>query len=96
MNVNDEMVYRIAALARLSVNSNNIEKIKADLNKMINFVEKLKELDTENVEPLKYMCSETNLMRDDVVKTDITKKEAIDNAPDKFSDYFKVPKVLNK
>ena len=63
---------------------------------MLAFIEKLNELDTTNVEPLIYMSDEVNVMREDDVKTEITQDEALKNAPKHDSDYFKVPKVINK
>ena len=57
---------------------------------------KLNELNTDNVEPLIYMTDEVNVLREDVVKTDMTQEEALKNAPKKDSDYFKVPKVVEK
>ena len=67
-----------------------------DMNRMLDFVNKLNELDTSNVEPLIYMTEETNVLRDDVVKQEITQKEALKNAPKHDSFYFRVPKVVEK
>ena len=68
----------------------------SDMDKILSFVGKIEELDTEGVEPLIYMTQETNVLRNDEVGQHNTKEEALKNAPDKDSDYFKVPKVLNK
>ena len=63
---------------------------------MLNFVDKLNELNTDGVEPLIYMSDETNILRDDIVEHKITQKEALSNAPKKDSDYFKAPKMVDK
>ena len=63
---------------------------------MLLFVDKLNELDTSSVEPLIYMTDETNVLREDIMQQNISQKEALKNAPKKDSDYFKVPKMVNK
>jgi aspartyl-tRNA(Asn)/glutamyl-tRNA(Gln) amidotransferase subunit C len=66
------------------------------LNEMIAFVDKLKELDTANVEPLVFMTEETNVLREDVVESPISQAEALKNAPSKDMYYFRVPKVIKQ
>ena len=70
------------------------EEILNDMNRMLGFVEKLNELDTENVEPLIYMTDEKNVLRPDEPEVTIGKDDALKNAPDRDSDYFKAPKVI--
>lgn len=94
MDITDKTVDEIAHLARLQFEGEEREAIKKDLNRILDFMEVLNEVDTSNVEPLIYMTDETNVMREDEVKTTITQAQALKNAPDKDSDYFKVPKVL--
>jgi len=96
MIVNDELVDRIAELARLEFEGEKKEAIKNDMNRMLNLIEKLNELDTTNVEPLKYMNEFTNVLREDKVEQTISQAEGLKNAPSKDSDFFKVPKVLNR
>ena len=89
-------VDEIAHLARLEFNADAKNEIVNDMNRMLAFVDKLNELDTNNVEPLIYMNNETNVMREDEVKVTLTQAEALKNAPKKDSDYFKVPKVIEQ
>ncbi len=89
-------VDEIAHLARLEFNADAKKEIVNDLNRMLVFVDKLNELDTNNIEPLIYMNSDTNVMREDEVKITLTQAEALKNAPKKDSDYFKVPKVIEQ
>jgi len=88
-------VDEIAHLARLEFNADSKNDILNDMNRMLAFVGKLNELDTENIEPLIYMTNETNVLREDDVKVTLTQAEALKNAPKKDSDYFKVPKVID-
>ena len=94
MKLDLSTVKRLADLARLEFDQKSSEAMLVDLNKMLEFVEKLNELDTEGVEPLIYMVDEINVMREDEVKGEVSKDEALLNAPKKDSDYFRVPKVI--
>lgn len=96
MGVNNETVDKIATLAKLEFNDEAKNAIKEDMNKMLDFVGKLSELDTENVEPLIYMLDEEPSLRIDEVKGHVDQQEGLKNAPQKDSDYFKVPKVIKK
>ena len=96
MNVNDEMVDKIANLARLEFNSEEKENIKNDLQRMIGFIDKLNELDTTGVEPLLHMSENVNVLREDEVGGTISREEAFRNAPLHDEQFFKVPKVIRK
>lgn len=95
MDITDKTVDEIAHLARLQFEGAEKEAIKGDLNRIIGFMEKLNAVDTEGVEPLIYMTDEVNVLREDVTESTISQKDALKNAPDKDSDYFRVPKVLH-
>jgi aspartyl-tRNA(Asn)/glutamyl-tRNA(Gln) amidotransferase subunit C len=94
MEVNDELVDKLAHLARLKFEPSEKEEIKNDLQKMIAFVEKLNELDTEGVEPLLHLSDAVNVLREDEVKGSISQEEALKNAPLHDDQFFKVPKVI--
>ncbi|MBC8046496.1 MAG: Asp-tRNA(Asn)/Glu-tRNA(Gln) amidotransferase subunit GatC [Fimbriimonadaceae bacterium] len=96
MKVDKQLVDKLANLSKLNFTESEEQEIIKDLNKMVDFVDKLKEIPVDGVEPLIYMIDETNVMREDEVKMEITKEEALKNAPLADSDYFKVPKVLKK
>lgn len=96
MNLDKEMVEKLAHLARLEFSENEKEEMLQDMNKMLAFVDKINELDLEGVEPLIYLTEEGNVLRKDEVKQHVTKDEALKNAPDKDTDYFRVPKVLQR
>ncbi|MDP1614254.1 MAG: Asp-tRNA(Asn)/Glu-tRNA(Gln) amidotransferase subunit GatC [Methylococcales bacterium] len=96
MEVTDNLVLRIAELAKLEFNAEELVEIKQDLKRMIDFVGQLDEVDTTGIEPLIFMSPETNVWREDKSETIITHEEAMSNAPKRDSDYFKVPKVIGK
>jgi len=96
MEITDELVEHIAHLARLEFEGEKKEAIKADLTKIIGFVDQLSEVDTEGVEPLIFMTDSINVLREDEVKETITQAQALKNAPKKDSDYIKIAKVLKQ
>ena len=96
MKVDKKLVDKIAGLAKLEFNEEAKEMMVSDMNKIISFINKLEEIDTDSIEPLVYMSEETNVLRADEVGEHSSKENALKNAPQKDSDYFKVPKVLKK
>ena len=96
MKINDELVQHIAHLARLEFEGDELNEIKGDMSKIIGFMDKLSELDTEDVEPLIFMTDKVNVLRDDKPERTLSSEDALRNAPKKDSDYFRISKVLNK
>ncbi|HSU28036.1 MAG TPA: Asp-tRNA(Asn)/Glu-tRNA(Gln) amidotransferase subunit GatC [Chitinophagaceae bacterium] len=94
MNVNDELVDKLAHLARLHFNANEKEEIRSDLQRMIGFVEKLNELNLEGVAPLLHMSGEVNVLREDKVEGSVPRADALKNAALHDEEFFKVPKVI--
>lgn len=96
MEVNEALFDHIAHLSKLSFEGLQKEAIRQDLQRMIAFVDKLSQLDTTGVEPLIFMSNEVNRLRNDEVELSVSHEEALRNAPKKDSDYFRIPKVLDK
>jgi aspartyl-tRNA(Asn)/glutamyl-tRNA(Gln) amidotransferase subunit C len=96
MQVDDALIDKLSKLSMLQFNAEEKEEIKADLEKMIGFVDKLKELDTTGTEPLLHMSDEINVLREDIPGNMISREEALKNAPQHDGVYFKVPKVIKK
>ena len=96
MEVNNKLIQDIAKLSKLKFDDSAEEKMKSDLGKMLAFVDKLNEIDTEGIDPLIYMSEEVNVLREDKVSEEISQEDALKNASEKDSDYFKVPTVLKK
>jgi aspartyl-tRNA(Asn)/glutamyl-tRNA(Gln) amidotransferase subunit C len=89
-------VDEVAHLARLEFTDEAKAEIANDMNRMLTFIDKLNELDTDGIEPLIYMTDEFNVMREDIPVETLNQKDALKNAPRKDSDYFKVPKVISQ
>jgi aspartyl-tRNA(Asn)/glutamyl-tRNA(Gln) amidotransferase subunit C len=96
MNVNNEMIDKLANLARLEFGAKEKEEIKNDLEQMIVFIDKLNELDTTGVEPLLHMSENINVLREDEVSGTLSREDALKNAPMHDGQFFKVPKVIKK
>lgn len=94
--IDDALLDKLADLSRLKFEGEDRTAIKADLERMLVFVDKLNELDTEGIKPLVYMSDEILALRKDEKQDQVTQEEALKNAPSRDSDYFKVPKVLDK
>jgi aspartyl-tRNA(Asn)/glutamyl-tRNA(Gln) amidotransferase subunit C len=96
MKIDRETVEKIAHLARLELTEVQKERSIEELSEILSFMAKLNELDTTGVEPLIYMNDAVNVLRVDEVIQEMTKEEALLNAPLKTAEYFKVTKVIQK
>ena len=96
MIIDKETVEKVANLARLELADDEKEAMIKDMNKILDFMAKLNELDTTGIDPLVYMTNEVNVLREDVVKQQITTAEGLQNAPKHTDDYFLVAKVIEK
>ena len=94
MKINKAQVDYIANLARIALSEEEKERLTAELGKIIEYVEKLNELDTSNVEPMAHATGLKNVFREDTLERSITPQKALENAPDKEGDFFRVPKVV--
>ena len=96
MKITEETVDHITHLARLEFIGDKKQAIQQDMEMILTFMEKLNEVNTDAVEPLIFMNTEVNKLREDVAVDTITQEEGLRNAPKKDSDYFRIPKVLDK
>ena len=94
MSVTLQEVEKIAQLAKLSFSEEEKQKFTEQFNQILAYMEKLNELDTENVEPTAHVLELKNVMRRDEVKEWLSQEEALRNAPRKKDGYFSVPKVI--
>lgn len=94
MNINRELLDKIAHLSRLEFDEKDAERMMQDMTDIVNWVEKLKEVNTDGIEPLTTMSHEVNSFREDEVKEHLSHERALLHAPKKDADYFRVPKVL--
>jgi aspartyl-tRNA(Asn)/glutamyl-tRNA(Gln) amidotransferase subunit C len=94
VTVND--VEHVAALARLRFSAAEKEKLVAELNTILTYVDQLAELDTATVEPLDHVNDTVNVFREDEIRPCLDREEAMRNAPARTGKFFRVPKVLGE
>lgn len=94
MSVTKEEVAYIANLARLKLNPDELQRLASDMNKILEYMELLNEVDTENVNPLEHVSELSAAYRPDKKGEPLDHELALKNAPDADSDYFRVPKVI--
>lgn len=94
MKFDQATLQKIAHLARLNFDAQAAEKMSKDLSQVLEWVEQLQEVDTEDVLPLTNMSAEINAFRADEVGGGLTQEQALKNAPKKENGFFIVPKVM--
>jgi len=94
MTIDKETVEKVAHLARLELAEDEKDQMIQDMSKILGFMDKLNEINTSGIEPLVYMTNEINVLREDIVKQEITHEEALQNAPKHDENYFLVAKVI--
>lgn len=95
MKIDRALLEKMAHLSRLEIDEKDAEKMMQDMTAIVDWVEKLKEVDTTGVEPLTTMSFEINSLREDKVQPHLNHERALEGAPKADSDYFRVPKVLD-
>ena len=94
MSIDLKTIKHISKLSRISVDEQKAKKLVGDLNSIFEFIEKLNELKTDNVEPLTSVAETTLKLRTDEVKSKDIRDQIIKNSPQDNEDYFVVPKVI--
>lgn len=92
--IDSKDVEHVARLARLSLSKVEIERYGAQINGILQYIEKLNTLDTTGIEPTSHVLSLSNVTREDRVKPSLTPDEALGNAPDRSGDFYRVPKII--
>jgi aspartyl-tRNA(Asn)/glutamyl-tRNA(Gln) amidotransferase subunit C len=95
MQVDRALILKLENLSRLELSESERDKLAGSLNDILKMVDKLNELNTEGVEPLVYINEDISILREDVVKNQVSRQDALKNAPDHNGTYFKVPKVID-
>ncbi|MHC4883230.1 MAG: Asp-tRNA(Asn)/Glu-tRNA(Gln) amidotransferase subunit GatC [Planctomycetota bacterium] len=93
--IDQAQVRRVAVLSRLELNDAEVAQFSTQLSAIVEYIEKLNELDTDNVEPLAHCLPVHNVLREDVPKPSLSNDAALANAPEREDEYFKVPKILD-
>lgn len=96
MKITRQEVERVARLARLGLSDAEKEKMRAQLDAILSYVDKLNELETSDVEPTSHVIPMTNVFRDDSVTKSLSQEQALANAPDRQDAFFRVPRILEE
>ncbi len=96
MKLSREEVKHIALLSRLELSEEEVEKFQTQLSEILDFVEKLNELDTEGIDPKFQIIPPQNILREDVPGVSMPREKALMNAPETDGEHFIVPKVVKK
>ena len=94
MTIDLKTIKHISKLSRISVDDEKAKKLAGDMNTIFDFIEKLKELDTDNIEPLTSVAETTLKLRVDEVKSGNIREDVLKNSPDENADFFVVPRVV--
>ena len=95
MTITGTLISRLEHLARLELSDAERHSLQTDLNNILAMVEKLQELDTDEVVPLVYLNEDVNVWREDKVQNQVEHEDALRNAPQQDGTFFMVPKVIN-
>lgn len=93
--INDETIEYVGILAKLELSDEEKEQAKKDMNSMLDYIDKLNELDTDNVEPMSHVFSTHNVFREDQVENGDEREMILANAPEQKDSMFKVPKTVD-
>lgn len=94
MSITKDNVLYVAGLARLELSEMEVEKYEVELSEVLKFIDKLNELDTEDIEPTAHVLGISNVFREDIIEESFEVEDILANAPYKEDDYFKVPSIL--
>ena len=94
MTIDLKTIKHISKLSRISVDDAKADKLAGDLNSIFDFIEKLNELNTDNVEPLTSVVETTLKLRADEVKSENIRDQILKNSPEENEDFFVVPRVV--
>ncbi|GHE66629.1 Asp-tRNA(Asn)/Glu-tRNA(Gln) amidotransferase subunit GatC [Roseivirga thermotolerans] len=96
MKVDKETLQKVAHLARLNIRPEEEDQLLKDMGEILNWVEKLREVNTKGVEPLTHMTGEVNVLRADKAEATIDRQQALKNAPQQDGKFFIVPQVMKR
>jgi aspartyl-tRNA(Asn)/glutamyl-tRNA(Gln) amidotransferase subunit C len=93
--IDEAQVRKVAKLSRLELTDAEVAEFTGQLSAILDYVEKMNELDTTNVQPLAHCLPISNVLRQDIVKESLGTKKVLANAPQRDDEFFKVPKILD-
>jgi aspartyl-tRNA(Asn)/glutamyl-tRNA(Gln) amidotransferase subunit C len=96
VKISYEEVEHVARLARVALSEEERERMRAQLDAILTYIDKLNELDTSQVEPTSHVIPMTNVFREDKVRPSLSQEQALANAPDRQEALFRVPRILEE
>ncbi len=96
MPVSVRDVEQVARLAKLEFSPEEKERLTHQLNTILEYMDQLNRLDTSGVEPLSHVADAGNVLREDARRPGLSTDEALQNAPDRTDEFFRVPKVIGE
>ncbi len=94
MPITKDEILKVAALARLELTPQELEKMAVDLAQIVAYVDQIKKINTDGIVPRSQFIKAENVFREDIVKPSLPVEKALGNAPDRDEEYFRVPKVI--
>ena len=94
MEFDKKSLLKLGMLARISISDDNLNNLSKDLNSILEFVDQLKEIKTDQVDPTSNSLNQKLEVRDDKVDNKNSTEDVLENAPEKEMDFFVVPKVI--
>lgn len=89
-------VEHVARLARLELSEADKERMRRELDSILSYIDKLRALDTEGVEPTAHAIPMTNVMRDDMPRPSLPQEDMLANAPERSGEFFRVPRIIEE
>ena len=93
--IDQDQVRKVAKLSRLDLTEAEVEEFTVQLSAILEYVEKMNELDTSGVEPLAHCLPVSNILREDSARESLGTDKVLANAPQRDEEFFKVPKILD-
>jgi len=94
MSIDQETIKHVAHLARIELQPNELEKLSGELHEILGFIDKLKSLNVEQVKPTSHILPISNVLREDKPHVSLASGKALENAPSKKGNFFRVPKII--
>lgn len=94
MSIDRKTIEYVAHLARISLSDEELNLLSGQLQDIVNFIDKLKEVDITGVKPTSHVLALSNIMRQDIPQQSLSAEEALRNAPCRRENFFVVPKVI--
>jgi aspartyl-tRNA(Asn)/glutamyl-tRNA(Gln) amidotransferase subunit C len=92
--ISRDEVLHVARLSRLHLTDEEVERMRQQLDAILAYIDKLRELDVEGVEPTAHAVPLVNVMRDDALQPSLSQDQALANAPDRAEEFFRVPRII--